>query len=156
MVKAQFKYTGIGVRDLDRSIKFYTEKLGMQLMGRYKIKETNGEIADLKSPDGSQDLELNWYAHRKGYVNGYEVDHLAFRLLKSLWSLSTKATADSHSLKIRMGSGLSYRARRSFDNSLTCGVSSPSCGFYRYLARYFRSLAQILPPRLHTSLGRFL
>ncbi len=50
MVKAKFDYTGIGVRDLDRSVKFYTEKLGMELVGRHKINETNGEIADLKSP----------------------------------------------------------------------------------------------------------
>lgn len=78
MVKARFDYTGIGVRDLDRSIKFYTENLGMQLLGRYKIKETNGEIADLKSPDGNQKLELNWYANRGEYKNGDEVDHLAF------------------------------------------------------------------------------
>lgn len=49
-------------------------------MGRYKIKETNGEIADLKSSDGSQKLELNWYADRKEYTNGDEVDHLAFRV----------------------------------------------------------------------------
>ena len=80
MVKALFDYTGIGVRDLGRSVEFYTEKLGMQLKGRYKIRETNGEIADLQSPDGSQKLELNWYADRKEYKNGDEVDHLAFRV----------------------------------------------------------------------------
>lgn len=80
MVKAKFDYTGIGVRDLNRSIKFYTEKFGMQFLGRYKIKETNGEIADLKSPDGNQKLELNWYANRAEYKNGDEVDHLAFEV----------------------------------------------------------------------------
>ncbi len=80
MVKAQFDYTGIGVRDLDRSIAFYTEKLGMQLLGRHKIKETDGEIADLKSHNGNQKLELNWYADRKEYPNGDEVDHLTFRV----------------------------------------------------------------------------
>jgi lactoylglutathione lyase len=80
LVKAKFDYTGIGVRDLNRSIKFYTEKFGMQFLGRYKIKETNGEIADLKSPDGNQKLELNWYANRAEYKNGDEVDHLAFEV----------------------------------------------------------------------------
>ena len=80
MVKAKFDYTGIGVSDLDRSVKFYTEKLGMELIGRYKIKETNGEIADLKSPSGDQKLELNWYPDRKEYKNGDEVDHLAFEV----------------------------------------------------------------------------
>ncbi len=80
MVKAEFDYTGIGVRNLDRSVKFYTEKLGMELLGRYKIKETNGEIADLKSPSGNQKLELNWYPNRKEYRNGDEVDRLAFEV----------------------------------------------------------------------------
>jgi lactoylglutathione lyase len=80
LVKAKFDYTGIGVRDIDRSIQFYTEKLGMELLGRYKITETNGEIADLKSRDGEQKLELNWYANREDYKNGDEVDHLAFQV----------------------------------------------------------------------------
>lgn len=78
MVNAKFIYTGIGVRDLDRSIRFYTERLGMKLTHRSRIAETNGEIAELKSPGGNQVLELNWYADRKEYVNGDEVDHLAF------------------------------------------------------------------------------
>lgn len=79
-MKARFAYTGIGVRDLDRSIKFYTEKLGMELLGRYKIEETNGEIAELKSFDEGPMLELNWYSDRKEYKNGDEVDHLAFEV----------------------------------------------------------------------------
>ena len=78
MVKAKFAYTGIGVRDLDRSIKFYTEKMGMKLLGRRKISETHGEIAELRSPYGKQLLELNWYPDREDYRNGDEVDHLAF------------------------------------------------------------------------------
>jgi lactoylglutathione lyase len=80
LVKARFDYTGIGVRDLDRSIRFYTERFGMELLRRVKIKETNGEIAELKSPDGDQKLELNWYASRREYKNGDEVDHLAFEV----------------------------------------------------------------------------
>jgi len=52
----------------------------MKLLGRYKIEETNGEIAELKSPDGDQMLELNWYHDREEYRNGDEVDHLAFEV----------------------------------------------------------------------------
>lgn len=54
--------------------------MGMKLLGRYKVAETNGEIADLKSSDDSPTLELNWYAGRKEYKNGDEVDHLAFNV----------------------------------------------------------------------------
>jgi len=76
-----FRYTGIRVRDLDRSIAFYTTVLGMRVTWRMKIRETRGEIAVLKSPRGTQRLELNWYPpegrYRK-YRSGDELDHLAF------------------------------------------------------------------------------
>ena len=76
-----FRYTGIRVRDMDRSIDFYTRVLGMDVQWRQNIRETGGKIAILKSPRGSQRLELNWYP-RKGmharYRKGDELDHLAF------------------------------------------------------------------------------
>ena len=76
-------YVGIQVRDMDRSIAFYRDALGMEVLGRSKVPETAGEIADLKSKDSAQILELNWYPesspHFKGpYRNGDELDHLAF------------------------------------------------------------------------------
>jgi lactoylglutathione lyase len=76
-----FRYTGIRVRDLNRSIEFYTKVLGMLVTWRMKIRETGGEIAVLKSPRGSQRLELNWYPPRgryRRYRQGDELDHLAF------------------------------------------------------------------------------
>src|SRR3989442_4894773 len=76
-----FGYTGIRVRDLDRSITFYTTVLGMRVTWRMKIRETGGEIAVLKSPRGTQRLELNWYPPRgryRGYRQGDELDHPAF------------------------------------------------------------------------------
>src|SRR3989442_6488395 len=62
-----FRCTGIRVRDLDRSIAFYTTVLGMQVTWRMRIRETGGAIAVLKSPRGSQRLELNWYPPRGRY-----------------------------------------------------------------------------------------
>jgi len=76
-----FRYTGIRVRDLDRSIAFYRTVLGMGVTWRMKIRETGGEIAVLKSPRGTQRLELNWYPPRgryRQYRQGDELDHLAF------------------------------------------------------------------------------
>lgn len=76
-----FRYTGIRVRDMDRSIDFYTSVMGMEVKYRHNIKETGGKIALLKSPRGTQRLELNWYPktgiHRR-YRQGDELDHLAF------------------------------------------------------------------------------
>src|SRR3989442_15381248 len=78
-----FRYTGIRVRDLDRSIAFYTKVLGMQMTWRMRIRETGGAIAVLKSPRGSQRLELNWYpppGRYRVYRQGDELDHLAFEV----------------------------------------------------------------------------
>ncbi|HKZ98017.1 MAG TPA: VOC family protein [Thermoplasmata archaeon] len=76
-----FRYTGIRVRDLERSIDFYARVLGMKVQFRMNIRETGGRIAILKSPRGSQRLELNSYP-RTGlharYRTGDELDHLAF------------------------------------------------------------------------------
>lgn len=75
-------YTGIRVKDMDQSIAFYTEILGMKLVERQKTPQTEGEVATLRSADSEQELELNWYKEgsRFGipYVNGSEVDHLGF------------------------------------------------------------------------------
>lgn len=75
-------YTGIRVKNMDQSIAFYTEILGMKLVEREKTPPTEGEVATLKSADSEQILELNWYKEgsRFGttYTNGSEVDHLAF------------------------------------------------------------------------------
>jgi len=78
-----FRYTGIRVRDMDRSIEFYTRVLGMRAEWRQNIRETGGKIAVLKSPRGSQRLELNWYPRKgmhKQYRQGDELDHLAFHV----------------------------------------------------------------------------
>src|SRR2546428_4334650 len=53
----------------------------MQVTWRMRIRETGGAIAVLKSPRGSQRLELNWYPPRgryRVYRQGDELDHLAF------------------------------------------------------------------------------
>lgn len=81
-MKFIFTYTGIRVQDMDRSIRFYTEVLGMELLNRGKIAETKGETAALKSKDSPQMLELNWYAEDSPvadpYCDGEELDHLGF------------------------------------------------------------------------------
>jgi lactoylglutathione lyase len=78
-------YTGIRVKDMDQSIAFYTEVLGMKLVEeKVNTPPTRGEVATLKSPDSEQLLELNWYEEgsRFGtpYANGSEVDHLGFEV----------------------------------------------------------------------------
>jgi len=83
-LKAKLIYTGIRVKDLDKSIEFYTEILGMKLTGRSKIEATGGETAGLVSEDGGHLLELNYYPKgskfQTTYAPGEGLDHLAFQV----------------------------------------------------------------------------
>jgi len=79
----RFIYTGIRVKNMDESIRFYTEVLGMKIAEkREKMEPTRGEVVTLKSPTSSQLLELNFYEEESPfyapYMNGEDLDHLAF------------------------------------------------------------------------------
>ena len=77
----RFTYTGIRVRDLCRSLEFYTKTMGMQEIQRGKMR-AGGIFIQLKSKDSGQRLELNYYPPGKKYYEDYaegsELDHLAF------------------------------------------------------------------------------
>jgi lactoylglutathione lyase len=83
-LKTKFTYTGIRVKDLERSVDFYTKVLGMKENGRSKIEQTGGETVTLTTDEGGPVLELNYYG--KGskfnteYLVGEGVDHLAFQV----------------------------------------------------------------------------
>ena len=79
---ARFTYVGICVRDLERSIDFYTKLLGMKVKGRSRIEQTKGETVSLEAENGGFTLELNYYERNSPYYTEYTVgeglDHLAF------------------------------------------------------------------------------
>lgn len=79
----KFFYTGIRVRDLDRSIPFYRKVMGMRVTRRGAMAH-GGLWVELRSPAGTQRLELNWYPpgskFHVPYRRGEEMDHLAFRV----------------------------------------------------------------------------
>ena len=83
-MEARLIYTGIRVKDLDKSIQFYTKILGMKLTGRSKIEASGGETAGLVSEDGGHLLELNYYPKgnrfQTTYATGEGLDHLAFQV----------------------------------------------------------------------------
>lgn len=83
-MKAEFRYTGLRVRDLDRAIDFFTRVLGMKLEGRVKVGWTKGEFANLETGDGKFWLELNWYPDDSPvaapFREGEELDHLGFEV----------------------------------------------------------------------------
>ncbi len=80
-MKYRFHYTGVRVRDLKRSLAFYTKALGMKVIGRGTMPH-GGKYVHLRGPGSPQRLELNWYPEGSRfyteYRKGEELDHLAF------------------------------------------------------------------------------
>jgi lactoylglutathione lyase len=83
-MKSKFTYVGIRVTNLERSIEFYTNVLGMTVAGRSKTKETKGETVGLQSEKDGFTLELNYYEENSPfntkYVVGEGLDHIAFKV----------------------------------------------------------------------------
>lgn len=81
-MKAKLIYTGIRVKDMEKSVEFYTKVLGMKVTGRTKIESTKGETVGLVSEAGGHLLELNYYGKGSNFDTKYGVgeglDHLAF------------------------------------------------------------------------------
>jgi lactoylglutathione lyase len=83
-VKTKFTYVGIRVKDLQKSVDFYTKLLDMKVKSRTKIELTKGEVVNLESEEGGFILELNYYEknspYHTEYVVGEGLDHLAFKV----------------------------------------------------------------------------
>ncbi len=73
------EYTGIRVRDLARSVRFYTEGLGLRL-GPTGRMAAGGTWQELRDPSTGTVLELNFYPGDAPYREGDELDHLGFRV----------------------------------------------------------------------------
>jgi lactoylglutathione lyase len=71
-------HTSITVRDMDESVSFYTQMLGMTLAGRMEIKQNNAEIAFLEMEGTNHKIELTWWKDKKDYAEGDQLDHIAF------------------------------------------------------------------------------
>jgi lactoylglutathione lyase len=70
---------------MERSINFYTKLMGLKLLNRREIKQTNAEIAFLQDPEGKgAKLELTYYRNQKKFIQAdYEdrlFDHIAFEI----------------------------------------------------------------------------
>ena len=80
----KLEYIGIRVINMDESIRFYTELLGMKLLDRAKIPTTKGETAALQSPGSQLVLEFNYYEDGSPFATPYEagegLDHLGFKV----------------------------------------------------------------------------
>ena len=76
----RFLHTSITVRDLERSIAFYTKVLGLEFERRRPIPENRAEIAFVRDPLSGARVELTYWQD-KGHVEaGEQLDHLAFEV----------------------------------------------------------------------------
>jgi catechol 2,3-dioxygenase-like lactoylglutathione lyase family enzyme len=73
------EYTGIRVRELARSVRFYTEGLGLRV-GPTGRMTAGGVWQELRDPETGAVLELNYYPGDPPYREGDELDHLGFRV----------------------------------------------------------------------------
>jgi len=76
----RFWYTGIRVKDLEESMRFYREALGFHVIFKGKMVHHEGTYVQMRTPTGKQILELNYYPKTsefyEEYVCGSELDHL--------------------------------------------------------------------------------
>lgn len=71
-------HTAISVKNMDESLSFYTEKLGLKLLSRREIPENKAEIAFVGDGTSEHTIELTWWKEKKEYSEGDQLDHLAF------------------------------------------------------------------------------
>jgi catechol 2,3-dioxygenase-like lactoylglutathione lyase family enzyme len=80
--KLLFRYAGLEVRDLQRSLRFY-RGLGFRVLYRGTMGH-GGVWVHLRLPRQVPRLELNWYPRKsrfaRPYRHGSELDHLGFRV----------------------------------------------------------------------------
>jgi lactoylglutathione lyase len=76
----RFWYTGIRVKDLEESIRFYREALGFHVVLKGRMTAHEGTYVHMRTPTGKQILELNYYPETsrfyEDYVSGSELDHI--------------------------------------------------------------------------------
>ena len=79
----KFKYTGIRVRNLQRSLEFYTKTMGFTKVIEKGTMHAGGKYMQLQDTESQQVLELNYYPpgtkYYEEYCEGSELDHIAFQ-----------------------------------------------------------------------------
>jgi len=109
-MKSTFTYTGIRVKNLEESVRFYTGLLGMKEIGRNRIEATGGEVVALATEKGGPELELNYYPQGNKFAPAYTVgeglDHLAFRV-ENLETAIAEFEKAGHPVVVEIKSGSS-------------------------------------------------
>ncbi len=73
-------HTSITVRNMDESLRFYTEIMGLEFERRRTIPENHAEIAFVHDPASGGRLELTHWDGKESFDPGEQLDHLAFEI----------------------------------------------------------------------------
>ena len=76
----RFNHTSITVKNLEESLAFYTQVLGLEFERRREIPENHAEIAFVRDPSSGARIELTHWKNRSEYSEGDQLDHLAFEV----------------------------------------------------------------------------
>lgn len=80
-IKSHFDHLNINVTDLQRSLRFYKEALGLEKIGEIKHPDGNFIINYLSRPGEHFRLELTWLRDHNGpYELGENESHLCMRV----------------------------------------------------------------------------
>jgi len=74
----KFTHVSITVQNMDESIRFYREVMGLELVSRREIPENKAEIAFLSDKISDVRVELTYWKDKTDWTSGDELDHLAF------------------------------------------------------------------------------
>ena len=77
----KYLHTMVRVTDIDKSLDFYVNKLGLKEIKRYEVEQGRFTLVFL-APPGQEDaqVELTWNWDEKGYTGGRNFGHLAYRV----------------------------------------------------------------------------
>jgi lactoylglutathione lyase len=76
----RFLHTSITVRNMDESLRFYTDVLGLEFERRRRIPENRAEIAFIHDPKSGGRIELTHWDDKDRFEAGEQLDHLAFEV----------------------------------------------------------------------------
>ena len=88
----RFAHTMIRVTDMDTSITFYLDTLGLELIEHFELPGADATLAFLKDPRSGMEIELTYNHDGRSYDHGSAFGHLAF-FVESVDAIHAKLAA---------------------------------------------------------------
>ncbi|MFN2383918.1 MAG: VOC family protein [Gemmatimonadota bacterium] len=79
-MRAELLHTMIRVTDLERSVRFYTEVLGLREQRRKVLEKAAATLVFLTDETGAHAIELTYNHDGRGYELGTQFGHFALRV----------------------------------------------------------------------------